>query len=476
MAVSHCLAEREKMKRNLTAPFLFAALSVGGGSLTVSAQTRTNARAMVAEAAKDDALTGDARLSRRIDFRCAKAKISDILMELRTYTNARLITTEDRGNITLHVTNAAVRDVMDSVATLYNSAWKYEGNKWVLSFPKSDPDKDCNPSSAEEAEEYARGRALLDAASKLPPQLKQRFASDTFAPPSADGVLLSELPKEMQDLAQSMYQYARRNETESPAEREKLPETLSDCHVWMNVSGWTGEWNNRSNTTHQLVLNLGPSGAASGNVDVHAHFITKSGPNPDYSIFSSEERDALAQKAMKSTIASYEAPKKSREKALAEDNRMNFPITLDMDRVSFLTAIQTLARVANISVATTETLLDDNLRTFHFNKTPLHEVLNQIVAAYAVKTDAYGKVIPADAPEPDYTALSPEKTGRRITVGGKPYKPASSAPTIVEWGWRKSGMFLFTSVPPSQSWYYTQAKEKIAKASPADGVKPAPSK
>ena len=457
------------MKRKFAAPFVAVALGVGFCTLPISAQTQTAAPPAVIKPLDDDPLAGDTRLKSRFDYRCEKAKLSDVLSELRTYTSARLVTMEDWGGITLHVTNASVRDVMDSIAALRHGVWKREGEKWTLSLPKSGLELSCHPGSAEEAEEAARCRAFLDAANQLPQEVKDRL---DFPLPNEQygGVLLSELPKEMQNLAQSIYQYERPDDTGG---QEKLPETLRDCKLHMTKIVDVVIGGKTTCEARDFMMEVGEADFAHSNSGgVHARFYTQTGPKPDYSVVP---RSEVLKQIANETAVWPEEPKKSREAALAQDKRMNQPITLEMNRYHFLTAIQTLARVANISVATRAPFLPDNLRTFHFNKTPLHEALDQIAAAYGMKTDGYGKIVPADKPEPDYADISPEITGHRITINGKLQMPHSSDPTLIEWGWRKSGIFLFTPLPPAQSKVYLDVKEKIAKSAPTSNVKPASS-
>ena len=436
---------------------LFAAtFIIGNGAVAASAQTQTETLPAVAKTDQDDQLLSDARLSRKIDFRCEKAKLSDVLAELRTYTSARLTVTHNLDNITLHVSNAAIRDIMDSIAFLYRGAWKKNGAAWTLA-AESSVAQFYNPHNAGEAEMYAQGRVLLDAMDAMSPELKHRFAAENPNMPP-EGVSLNELPPEMQDLTQKMYRHIRQDQIQDPAVRAELPETLSDCRVVMKYPTQVSAGNDLLTTEYEMVLEMAGPGNPSGRTGVLAQFNVKPGPNPDYSVIS---RDEYKQRQDAALVAWCEAPKKSREKALLEDKRMNLPITLDMDRVSFLTAIGTLARAANISVATRAPSLDDNLRTFHFNKTPLHEALDQIAAAYPVITD-FGKIMPFVTPE---TA-----NANRSKLDVTP--PVN--PTIIEWGWRKSGMFLFTPLYPQSSAAYAAVKQKIDKTAPANGSKPAP--
>ena len=466
------------MKRNAILLGLFFVVGIESRPAVAAAQTKTDPAKSDATIVKTDPLTNDRRLDRRIDYRCQKTKISDILTELKAHTSARLVAKENCANLTLHITNAPLRDIMDSLAVLYyRGVWKLEGDKWILSRRKSLAALEFNPKNSEEAEQWARGRAIKDAADKLPPDLKQRFASASIFSPSASGVSLSELPQDMQNLVKSVYQYTRQHEAESAAERNQLPETLPDCHLWMKVSGYSGSWDNRNATTHEIVLDFGASSGAADRVQARAHFVDKPGTDPDYSVVTDEERAALEQQDKASALTEYEEPKKSREKALTEDKRLSQPITLTMNRVSFLQAIQILARVANLSVATRAPSLDDNLQTFHFDKTPLHQALDQIAAAYGVKTDGYGKLAAAAAPEPDYTVLSQKRPGFTVKYdGSKTIKPHSTDPTLIEWAWRKSGMFLFVTVAPEQREAYAQAKQKAAQSTSDNGAKLLPAK
>ena len=415
------------------------ALVSGSGFDAKIARAQSKTPAGAAEFAKADSLAADPRLARKITFICSKAKISDVLEELRTYTPVRFVAKKNWQGITLRVRSVSLADALDSIGANYNAQWKREGDKWVLSTPGYDAEHldSYHPHTDAEAEMFAKGHELIDAMKQLPPETQQALTDEAQG---THGIPLEQLPEAMQNMARAMYAAQRQIDAPNPMQdTAHWPDALRGCKVRLVPYTWLSGISGA-----ELILHMDHPNESFIALEVGSRFNVLPGPKPDYHIVP---YDLLKKEDMAKMAAPYAELKKSREDAQTQDSRLNEPVTLTMEKVTFATAIQRLADAAGISYVATVISLDNNLRTFHFNNTPLRAALDEVTGAYRIKIGIGGRMLPGDAP--DELKLDTPQAGFAQLVTTEYSKTGAMKPPppiIYAWGWRKSGIFQFTGL------------------------------